>query len=231
MIASAILIPAKVQSHKLGHNKKQEISSQHRGETVLCRLPRICCSDSIWKGVFDKLVNLSSLLPKCSGYSGHPRTTSRAHLCFGFGIVPKSFGIAAFDIEGRGQDLEVFLWTALIIRLDALGNGSCLASAGCRSQVTEVSPVAQFWGWPCRCVWVKRGLRKGFSLTPGQHKPPFFFFDLIHVMRNLSGQGWNPHRSSDNARSLTLLSHQGTPYTIFFWCSWEHLFFFFFFAF
>lgn len=86
-IANAILIPAKVQSHKLEHKGKLEISLPHHGEMVLC-CARIYRSDSIRETVSDKLVHLSSLSPKRSCHSDHPPGTPQAVLISALALAP-----------------------------------------------------------------------------------------------------------------------------------------------
>lgn len=114
-IANAILIPAKVQSHKLEHKGKLEISLPHHGEMVLC-CARIYCSDSIRETVSDKLVHLSSLLPKCFCHSdppppAPPRQCSSLLWHWHHTPIFKPFDTVAFRFEDRGQDLgELFLW-------------------------------------------------------------------------------------------------------------------------
>lgn len=175
-IANAILIPAKVQSHKLEHKGKLEISLPHHGEMVLC-CARSYRSDSIRETVSDKLVHLSSLSPKRSCHSDprrHP--PGSAHLCFGIGTTPQSSSRLTPLPSVLRTEVKILercfsgAWMVSLIRVDVLGNGSGFDGARYRSQVIEVPPVVQVWGLSYRCVWGKRDLRKSFwALTPGWH--------------------------------------------------------------
>lgn len=71
-------------------------------------------------------------------------------------------------------------WMLLLIRVHVLGNRLFFDSTGADSRWRRChpplhSPLPQVWGWSCRCVWGKRGLRKSFrALTPGQHQATSF---------------------------------------------------------
>lgn len=67
------------------HKDKQEISSQHHGEMVLCcaRIYLVTLSER-------EYLILSS--HKCSCHSNYPGTLSSAHLCFGIGTSSKPSG-------------------------------------------------------------------------------------------------------------------------------------------
>lgn len=169
--------PAKLQTHKMEHKDKQEISSQHHGGMVLCcaRIYLVTLSDR-------EYLILSS--HKCSCHSDCPGTLSSAHLCFGLGTSSKPSGCLTQLFWGqrstsrRNVSLGLECYCSSGCMFWVIGHSLTVLGADSRWRRCHPplhSPLPQVWGWSCRCVWGKRGLRKSFrALTPGQIQPTSF---------------------------------------------------------